>query len=349
VSSYFTGVNRNKRVIVLNLSQAAGRDVLVRLLAEADVVLENFKPGTLEKWGIPGQPMLGDRFPRLIHCRISGFGADGPLGGAPGYDAVAQAMSGLMSVNGTPDSGATRIGVPLVDMGTGLNATIGILMAVIERTRSGRGQFVDMTLFDTAVSLLHPHSANWFFSGRVPEPLGNAHPNIAPYDKFETATGAVFIGIGNDGQFRKLCECLGREDLADDQRFRDNGRRSTNRDVLREELESALMQADGAALCESLLRVGVPAGPVYNVQQVMEHPHTRHRGMVTELDGYQGVGTPVKLSRTPGRVRWKPPRFGQHTREVLGEHGYSESEIDALVAADVVAEAPAEPGGREPG
>ncbi len=339
VSSYFTGVNRNKRAMALDLSRTAGRDVLVRLLAEADVVLENFKPGTLEKWGISGKPMLGDRFPRLIHCRISGFGADGPLGGAPGYDAIAQAMSGLMSVNGSPDSGATRIGVPLVDMGTGLNATIGILMAVIERGRSGRGQFVDMTLFDTAVSLLHPHSANWFFSGRIPEPLGNAHPNIAPYDKFETATGAVFIGIGNDGQFRRLCERLGREDLAEDARFRDNQQRSTNRHLLRDELESALMQTDGMALCEALLQAGVPAGPLYNVEQVMEHPHTRHRGMVAELDGYRGVGTPVKLSRTPGRVRRKPPRFGQDTREVLAEHGYSESEIDALVAAKIVTEA----------
>ena len=180
-AAYFIGLNRNKRGIVLDLNQQAERDVLLRLLGSADVLVENFKVGTLERWGI-GQQDLAERFPRLVHCRISGFGADGPLGGLPGYDAVIQAMSGLMSINGSPDGPPTRIGVPVVDLATGLYAVIGILMALHERAASGRGQFVDAALFDCGVSLLHPHLANYLASGRVPLRTGNAHPDITPYD-----------------------------------------------------------------------------------------------------------------------------------------------------------------------
>ena len=198
-ASYYYGVNRNKRNIVIDVSKPAGRDIVLRLLEDADVLAENFKVGTLERWGLGYEAVLRDRFPRLVHCRISGFGADGPLGAAPGYDAVVQAMAGIMSINGDPSTGATRMGVPMVDLATGLTATIGVLMALAERARSGRGQFVDATLYDTAVGLLHPPAANWFLSGKTPQLLGNGHPNIVPYDKFDTATVEVFLGVGNDG------------------------------------------------------------------------------------------------------------------------------------------------------
>lgn len=337
-ASYYMGVNRNKRAIVLDLSVPAGREVLLDMLADADVLVENFKTGTMEKWGLGFEEVLSRRFPRLVHCRITGFGADGPLGGLPGYDAVVQAMSGLMSINGDPDSGATRIGVPIVDMSTGLNAALGVAMALFERSRSGRGQFIETALYDVAISLLHPQGANWFMSGKPQRLLGNGHPNIVPYDKFPTRTVDVFIGVGNDGQFRALAKVLGRDDLAADPRYESNAARGANRPQLRAELVAALAAHDGEALCEQLARAGVPAGPVRDVGTALSHPHTLHRDMAVELNGYRGTGVPVKMSRTPGSVRTPPPRYGEHNRELLAELGYSGERIDALIKNNIVVE-----------
>ena len=334
-ASYFIGVNRNKRGIVLDLSKPQGREVLFRLLDGADVLIENFKTGTLEKWGMGYEDVLKSRFPRLIHCRVSGFGADGPLGGYPGYDAVVQGMAGLMSVNGEPDGAPVRVGVPVVDLATGMNATIAILMAVIERARSGKGQFVEATLYDSAIALLHPHFANFFLSGKPPVRTGNAHSNVSPYDQFKTGTKRIFLGIGNDRQFARLCAEIDRPELAADPRFTSNGDRVTNRAALRIELEDALTRVDGLALTTKLLEQGVPAGPVLDVPDVVNHPHTRHRGMVVEKDGYRGTGNPIKLSRTPASVRSLPPEFGAATRDVLAEAGYSAAEIEALITAGI--------------
>lgn len=335
-AAYYHGLNRNKRDIVIDLSLAEGREIVLNMLADADVLIENFKIGTLERWGIGYEQALRERFPRLIHCRVSGFGADGPLGGAPGYDAVAQALGGLMSVNGSEDTGPMRVGVPVVDLTTGLSAVIGVLLAVVERQRSGRGQFVEATLYDTAVSLLHPQSANWLQSGQEPRLCGSAHSNIVPYDKFATRTCEVFLGIGNNGQWRKLCAFLGCPELADDPRFTNNAARHQARDELRALLEAQLMQVDGEALCSGLLEAGVPAGAVRSVPQVLTDAHTLHREMVVEIDGRRAIGVPVKLARTPGRARSTAPRFGQHTRELLAEHGVDAATIDALIEGGVV-------------
>ncbi|MGO1441028.1 MAG: CaiB/BaiF CoA transferase family protein [Brevibacterium yomogidense] len=197
IAWYYAGVNRNKEVRTLDLRTDAGQAQLRALLAEADVLVENFKPGTLEKWGL-GYDVLSVEFPRLVHCSVTGFGEDGPLGGMPGYDAVAQAMSGLMSVNGTPESGPTRIGMPAVDMITGLNAVNGIMMALWERGASGRGQRVETTLFDCALSVMHPHMPNFFGTGQPAARTGNDHPNIAPYSTYATGEGDLFIAVGND-------------------------------------------------------------------------------------------------------------------------------------------------------
>jgi crotonobetainyl-CoA:carnitine CoA-transferase CaiB-like acyl-CoA transferase len=334
-ASYFIGINRNKRGIALDISKPQGREVVFRLLEHADVLIENFKTGTLEKWGMGYEDVLKERFPRLIHCRVSGFGADGPLGGYPGYDAVLQAMGGLMSVNGEPDGAPMRVGVPVVDLATGMNATIAILMALLERARSGKGQFVEATLYDSAVALLHPHMANYFLSGKPPKRTGNSHSNVSPYDQFKTATKRVFLAIGNDRQYARLCAEIGRPDLAADPRFRSNGDRVTNRAALRDELEKAMASVDGEALTTKLLDLGVPAGPVLEVPDVINHKHTAHRLMVVEKDGYRGTGNPVKLSRTPASVRTLPPQFGEATREVLAEAGYSAAEIEALIAAGI--------------
>ncbi len=335
-ASYFLGVNRNKRSVALDIGQQEGRDVLLRLLAEADILVENFKPGAMEKWGL-GYADLAPRFPRLIHCRVSGFGADGPLGGLPGYDAIIQAMTGLMSVNGdSATTGPTRMGCAIVDMGTGLYSAIGILMAVHERHHSGRGQFVDMTLHDCAMALLHPFAANYFLNGRRPVGTGNPHPNISPYEKMKTRTCEIFVASGNEGQFRKLCAAIGKPELAADPRFASNGARVANRPALQAELEAAFATEDGHALCDRLLRLGLPAGPVMHVDEALASGQAAAREMVTEMGAYRGVGTPIKLSRTPGGTRRPPPRFSEHAGEVLGQHGFSETEIAALETGGVL-------------
>ena len=334
-ASYFIGVNRNKRALALDIGQQAGRDVLLRLLEGADVLVENFKPGAMEKWGL-AYADLSPRFPGLVHCRISGFGADGPLGGLPGYDAILQAMTGLMSINGDASTGPMRIGCPVVDLATGLYSAVGILMALQERTRSGRGQFVDMTLHDCGMALLHPQAANYLLNGKRPMPLGNPHPNISPYEKFSTRTCDIFVAAGNDAQFRRLVEVIGRPDLATDPRFTGNRDRLTHRAALTAELAVAFEGQDGHALTDRLLRMGLPAGPVMAVDEALAAGQTAARGMLTEMDGYRGVGTPIKLSRTPGGTRRKPPKFAEHSTQVLREHGYSAEAIGALQRDGVV-------------
>ena len=333
ISAYFAGINRNKRTIALDLSKPEGRDVLLKLLAEADVLIDNFKTGTMEKWGIGYADTLSKKFPHLIHARVSGFGADGPLGGFPGYDAMVQASSGLVSVNGSPESGPVRIGVPVVDLSTGMNACIGILMALYERNRSGKGQFVDATLYDSAIALHQPHAPNYFVAGAKPKLVGNSHGSLAPYSNFPTKGRNIVVGAGNDGQFRKLTQMLGKPELAADPRFKTNKDRVANRPALEAELRALTKDRDGESFANELMENGVPSGAVMEVPDVMEHPHTRHRGMVWEKDGYRNVGNPVKLSRTPASPRSKPKKFGVDTRAVLSEHGYSAAEIDKLVAA----------------
>ncbi len=200
-SAYYVNINRNKRGIALDLNKPEAREVVWKLLEDADVLVENFKLGTMERWGM-GYDALAARFPRLIHARVTGFGEDGPMGGMPGYDACVQTMVSLPNCNGSPESGPLKLGVPIVDMTTGMNLTIGILLALNERHRSGKGQFVEVALYDAGLSILHPHSGNWLMGGKLPKLLGNAHPNLTPYDLFPTATRPILLGVGNDAQFK---------------------------------------------------------------------------------------------------------------------------------------------------
>src|ERR1700712_1369708 len=273
-ASYFIGVNRNKRAIAIDLGKPEGKAILLRLLDGADVLIENFKPGAMEKWGLGYQEVLSERFPSLIHCRISGFGGDGPLGGLPGYDAILQAMTGLMSINGDASTGPMRMGTRMVDMGPGLYSAIGILMALHERGHSGQGQYLDMTLYDCGMALLHPQAANFFLSGKRPVPTGNPHPNLVPYDKYPTRTCEIFIASGNNGQFRKLCELLGMAEMADDPRFASNGHRMENRVAMTALLAAAFAERDGNEVALLLIRNGVPAGPVLPVDEATSAPHT---------------------------------------------------------------------------
>lgn len=311
VASYYRGLNRNKRTQFLDLSQPEGQTRVLELMAQADVVVENFKIGTLEKWGI-GWEQVQARFPQLIWCRVSGFGADGPLGAWPGYDAAIQAMSGIMSVNGDAGAEPLRVGLPVVDMVTGMNAVIGVLLALQERQRSGLGQLVDAALYDSGIALLHPHAPNWFMDGKQPQRTGNAHPNIYPYDTLQTGSIPVFFAVGNDRQFRLLCAHIGCPELADDTRFVTAGQRSVHRDTLKPLLEQHLATFEGEQLATDLMAIGVPAAPVQTVDAALQHPHTVHRGMVVEMPGgYCGLGSPVKLSRTPATYRVPPLTPGE--------------------------------------
>jgi len=336
-AAYFIGINRNKRSVGLDLGKPEGREVLLRLLASADVIIENFKPGSMEAWGI-GYEDLKKKFPKLVYCKISGFGSDGPLGGFPGYDGIVGAMTGHYSVNGSQESGPMRLGLPVVDISMGLYCVIGILLAMREREISGEGQQIEVTLYDAAMSLMHPHFPNYHLSGKIPQLTGNQHANLVPYGMYPTKTVPVMIGAGNNRAFKKVCEVLDRPELAEDPRFKTNGDRQNNREALNEIISAKLAEVDGIAFALELLKVGLPCGPVLNAKQVLESEHTKARGIVYEKDWYKGTGTPVRLSRTPGGLKSTPPKFSQHAREVLKEHGFDEAAIERLAAAGVVVE-----------
>lgn len=317
---YYHGLNRNKKNVALDLNSDSGLEALFSLLASADVLIENFKLSTWRKWGIDDLSTLSARFPRLVHCRISGFGETGQFGGLPGYDAAIQAMSGLMSTNGDPAVNAARIGIPLVDAATGMQAALGIMLALFERERSEKGQMVEATLYDTALSLLHPHAANVLYGGEAPR-TGNGHPNLVPYDLYQTGTIPVFIAVGNDRQFATLCGHLGLQEIVQDASYATNVGRLTNRAQLTARLAEKLIEQDGMNLFSSLMEGGVPCAPVLTVDEALKLPHTSDRDMVLEMDGYHGTGIPIKLSRTPGSLRFVPPDIGQHNTEIFARFG----------------------------
>lgn len=335
VAPYFLGLNRNKRDLALDLSTPSGIDVLFELLGKADVFIENFKMSTWRKWGFDDLDAITRRFPRLVHCRVSGFGEEGEFGGLPGYDAALQAMSGMMSVNGEPAADATRVGMPIVDTSTGMHAAMGILLALLERNRSGQGQRLEVTLYDSALSMLHPHVANVLYGGRAAR-TGNGHPNIVPYDLFPTGTVPLFIAVGNDRQFATLCAELGAPALAADPRYASNGKRVEHREPLRAVLVELLASHDGVQLFDRLMAIGVPCAPVLAVEQALALEHTATRGMKVELGDYRGAGIPAKLSRTPGTVRLPPPRIGEHSEEVLGRFGFTPERVAQLFATRIV-------------
>ncbi|NJM40360.1 MAG: CoA transferase [Anaerolineae bacterium] len=337
LSAYFSGTNRNKRALAIDLSCEDGQEILLRLLEDADVLVHNFKSGTLERWGIGYDDVLKPRFPRLVYCHITGFGETGPLGQLPGYDAVVQAMAGMMSINGTPETAPVRMGTPMVDIGTGLISAFAILAALLERHRSGLGQKIDIALYDCALSMIHPYAANALMSGQVPVSTGNAHPNIAPYDLFPTRTKPLYLTVGNNGQFAKLCAILGLDDMANDARFATNASRVAHRDDLRALLCARLAEIDGEASnrnCWAARRACWHSEDGDRCARTSAHGAPRDGG--GGRDGYRGTGIPAKLSRTPSSVRLTPPGFGSATREVLETAGFSEERIEEFLESEVV-------------
>ncbi len=334
-SAYYDGLNHSKENICLDLRTDEGRAILGSLIAGADVVIENFKAGTMARWGFDFETVLAERHPDLVYCRITGFGVDGPMGGLPGYDAVLQSFGGLMSINGYPDGNPLRVGVPIVDIVAANMAVSGILLALYDRTRSGRGQLVDMTLLDSVVSMLHPHAANWTAGGRVPQRTGDFHPTVTPYQVFAARDGHFFVSAANDRQFRSLVETLGLPELADDPRFASNKDRYVHREVLAAALGERIAEYGRDELAARLEAVGVPASSVNTIDEALTSAQVRHRGLFLETEDYRGLGVPISLSGSAHRTPKPAVARGTHTREVLEAMGYDPEHLARLRAAGV--------------
>jgi crotonobetainyl-CoA:carnitine CoA-transferase CaiB-like acyl-CoA transferase len=334
LSAYFVAANRNKRSIALDLKSPAARDAVRRLAARADVVVENFRAGHLEALGL-GYDDLAAANPGLVYCSITGFGSAGPRASEPGYDFLIQAMGGLMSITGDPEGEPMKVGVAVADLFAGSLAAVAILAALASRSVTGRGQRVDLSLYDAQLAMLANVASNFLVSGEPPARFGNAHPNIVPYQTFAARDGRFALALGSDGQWRSLCLEIGRSDWADDPELRANAGRVRARETLVPALARAfegLTVEEAVGLCH---RAGVPAGPVRGVESALADPQTLARGMVVDMESADGplalLGSPLALLGTPPEYRLPPPRLGEHTRDVLEEVGYSPAEIDRVV------------------
>jgi crotonobetainyl-CoA:carnitine CoA-transferase CaiB-like acyl-CoA transferase len=343
ISTYFLSINRNKRSIGLNLKSPQGQEVLWKLVDRADVLVENFRPGVLDKLGF-GFAAVSTRNPRLIYASISGYGQTGPYRNRPGYDVVAQGESGIVDLTGEPDRQPVKVGASIADIVAGLYAYQGILLAMLARHRTGKGQHVDIALLDGMISTLTYQAESYFATGKSPKRLGTRHPSIVPYETFETRDGFVNIGAANEKQWQNLCRALDVADLAFDPRFNTMAGRISNYGELRAILDGRLRTLTRAEAFELLAKYELPVGPINTVAEVLEDPHIHAREMVKELTHpeygpLRYVGIPVKLSDTPGELQGPPPRFGEHNRNVLAELGYDEHGINQLAMSNVIAEA----------
>ncbi|MBO9678064.1 MAG: CoA transferase [Acidovorax sp.] len=327
-SSYFLSANRGKKSITVDLAHPEGQALIRELAVQADVVVENYKVGTLARYGLD-YASLQALNPRLVYCSVTGFGQSGPYAALPGYDFVFQGMGGLMSITGQPEGAPgdepMKVGIAISDLLCGMYATTAILAALEHRHASGRGQHIDMSLLDCVVTISSYQAINYFLSDRIPQRMGNAHSNMVPYQVFRCKEGDVIVAVGNDGQFRALCELIGRADLAADERFATPGQRNRNRGTLIPQIADAMLTRTMAEWVERMEAANVPCGPINNMQQVFEDPHVQHRGMRLSLPHGAGVqapavANPMRFSETPIRYGRSAPRLGEHTDDVLA-HG----------------------------
>ncbi len=334
-SAYFIAANRNKRSITVNLKSAEGQEIVRRLAGVSDVMVENYRTGVLEKMGL-GYDDVHALNPRLVYCSISGYGRTGPYATRPGYDFVIQAEGGLMGIIGPEEGTPYRVGVPIIDINSGMFAATAILAALRARDQTGEGQLVDVSLLDTVVALLTNVGSNYLVGGAEPRRLGNAHPNIAPYEAFRARDRWFALAAANHRQWTMLCDAIGRPDLVDDARFATNGDRVANRPALLEALNDAFAARDADEWLAVLQEAGLPCGPINTVPDVFEHPQAEARGLAIETQHptagpVRMTGFPYKLSQTPAEVSQSPPMLGQHTTEVLTEVlGYSVEEAEEL-------------------
>jgi crotonobetainyl-CoA:carnitine CoA-transferase CaiB-like acyl-CoA transferase len=340
-SAYFVSANRGKKSITIDLARTEGQELVRKLAAQSDVLIENFKVGALERYGLGYEPLAALN-PRLVYCSITGFGQTGPYRDRAGYDFLIQAMGGLMSITGEPEGEPMKVGVAITDILTGMYAATGILAALARRERSGRGQHVDLALLDVQVAMLANQAESFLLTGHPPRRLGNAHPSIVPYRAFATADGHIVIAVGNDGQFARLCEVARMPELARDPRFATNAARVRNRVALEEILARAVATRPSRQWIEALEAATVPCGPINDLARVFADPQVIDRGMqVSARHPVAGavpmVRSPIRLSETPPRADVAPPMLGQHTSEVLEEVlGLSQAEVAALRSAGVI-------------
>ena len=333
-STYFLSINRNKESVTLNLKHPDGRRLLDQLIDTADVLVENFRPGTLERMGL-GPTDLAARCPRLVYCSVSGFGHTGPRREQPGYDAVMQAEGGLMSITGPTEGPGFRLGIAITDIVSGMFAAFGVAMALLARHQSGRGQFVDVAMFDAVAALLTYQAGIHFATGESPPRIGNRHPTIVPYETLETADDELVVAAGNDQLWKRFCSVVGLDELADDPRFAANKDRVSARDQLRPMITERLRTRGANEWIDRLRANGVPCGAVRDLKQVFADPQLIERAMVVALEhpvagAIKALGVPIKLADTPGAVRSAPPALGQHTEAILREMGIANEEISTL-------------------
>jgi crotonobetainyl-CoA:carnitine CoA-transferase CaiB-like acyl-CoA transferase len=336
VSAPYLILNRNKRGIALNLKHADGLQALLRLIDSADVLIENYRPGTLDKLGL-GWDVLHARNPGLILCSVTGYGLQGPMASTGGFDLIAQGFSGLMSITGEPGRPPAKPGNSVADINSGILAATGIIAAYVHRLKTGQGQRVDTSLMEAAMQQTYWHAAIFFATGQSPGPLGSGHVLAAPYQAFQARDGWLNIGGANQTNWERICEVIGHPEWRTDARFHDNTARMANLPALVEAINGVMVTRDRADWMAAFEAAGVPAGPVHSIGEALSHPQALARDMVVELDHpvagkTRAIGAPIKFSDTPCSVTRHAPSLGEHTREVLAEHGYTEAQIDALIA-----------------
>ena len=339
VAAYFLSCNRGKKSAAIDFSQPEGAALVRRLAQDADIVVENFKVGGLEKFGLDAASLRAAH-PRLIYASITGFGQDGPYADRAGYDYIIQGMGGLMSITGLPDGvpggGPMRVGVAVVDLFTGMYTCVAILSALFARERTGEGAHIDMALFDTQLAMLANQASNALVSGKDPPRQGNTHPNIVPYQLFSAADQQIIIAVGNDRQFARLAQICGHPEWAQDERFASNGARVANREAIVGLVSETIRQKPAAEWLEQLEAAGIPAGPINQISQALSDVQAQHRQMVRSIAGVPQVGSPVRVNGKRADAELPPPALGAHTREVLQSLGVSAEEFDRLMNSKIV-------------
>lgn len=340
-SAYFVGVNRNKQSVTLDIAQSEGQEIALRLIAQCDILVENFKVGALAKYGL-GYEQLHAKFPRLIYCSITGFGQTGPYAPRPGYDSLIQGMGGVMSLTGEPGGLPQKVGVPVADLFAGLYGCIGILAALRHRDLTGQGQQIDIGMLDTHVAWLANQGMNYLATGENPPRLGNQHPNIVPYQVFPTADGHMVLSIGNDPTFKRFCEAFHLTHLLEDERFATNAARVGNRQLVTDTLSPVMQQHPTDWWIERLEALKIGCGPINKLSEVFEDPHVQARDMILEMEHSSGtmvklIANPVKLSETPADYRIAPPLLGEHTDSILSRYlGLDAGALADLRAKNVI-------------
>jgi crotonobetainyl-CoA:carnitine CoA-transferase CaiB-like acyl-CoA transferase len=334
-SAYFLAANRNKRSVTVNIRTAEGQEIVRQLAEISDVLVENYRTGDLDKLGL-GYPDLHRLYPKLVYCSISGYGRTGPFANRPGYDAILQAEGGMMSVTGPVEGPPSRVGIPIIDITSGMFASTAILSALHVREKTGEGQLVDVSLFDSHIALLSNVASNYLVGEEPPRRLGNAHPNLVPYQAFSARDGWLIVGVANEKQWGLLCDMLDRPDMKTDSRFTPNGNRVANRKILVDELTEIFSQRDVNDWLADMVNAGLPCGPINSIPDVFSHPQAQARNMTIESEHASAgtvkmTGFPYKLSQTPAEIHRPPPTLGQHTDEVLTSVlDYSVENVSAL-------------------